>query len=344
MSAKAAYKNALRSINVVFKNDIIVKQEAKLRIKNGILEKANLTKENEISQAVDELNQVGNFLLKNVVQGQLQPNGKYLLNFHDKTELGDNESIKQEKNEIGSLSGLKSKSIRICRVVMTPGSDQASRRDILISKTLSYLLRHGALKEKLDINAQGYISIPQLLQHQRLKSFKTTREDLERVVKENNKQRFHINLEKDAICANQGHSIPQVSGELEPMNKEELSRLQIFHGTYKKKLPMIKRAGGLSKMNRNHIHLTCEKFQSLSGIRKTANCLIYINTDKCIDEKGLKFWKSANNVILCCGNKDGLIELDCIDKIVDLTSGTSGTIDTIDTINTIERSEIVERD
>lgn len=33
------------------------------------------------------------------------------------------------------------------------------KKDIEISKLLSYVLRHGALKEKLEIDAEGYIDV-----------------------------------------------------------------------------------------------------------------------------------------------------------------------------------------
>lgn len=193
-----------------------------------------------------------------------------------------------------------------------------SRRDVLISKALSYLLRHGAEKENLAIDNLGYVPIVQILQHQRLKSFKTTREDIERIVAENDKQRFSINAEEDTICANQGHSLSSVSGTLDLLTKAQLAEMAIYHGTYKKKLPLILGSGGLSRMNRNHIHFTCEQYHTISGIRNSANCLIYIDTDKCIDEYGLQFFKSANNVILCAGNEHGIIPVECFAKVVDL--------------------------
>lgn len=196
-----------------------------------------------------------------------------------------------------------------------PQPDEA-RRDILISKALSYLLRHGAIKEKLTFNDQGYIPISEILSHQRLKSYKATRQDLKRIVANNDKQRFKIDPEYDLICATQGHSIKEISGELQLMNRDELKKLHIYHGTYKKKLPLIKELG-LSRMNRNHIHFTCDEYLTISGIRKTANCLIYIDIDKCIDQ-GLQFFKSDNNVILCTGDENGIIEWELIEKVVDI--------------------------
>ncbi|KHC36382.1 2'-phosphotransferase [Candida albicans P76055] len=196
-----------------------------------------------------------------------------------------------------------------------PPPDKA-RRDVLISKALSYLLRHGAEKEKLSIDDQGYVKISDVLSHQRLKSLKTTRDDINRIVQENDKKRFTI--KDDMICANQGHSLKAVKNDnLTPMTIDELSQLRIYHGTYRTKLPLIKSSGGLSKMNRNHIHFTCEQYSTCSGIRYNANVLIYINASKCI-EHGIVFYKSLNNVILTSGDKDGKLSWEFIDRIVDL--------------------------
>ncbi|CAK9437754.1 uncharacterized protein LODBEIA_P21320 [Lodderomyces beijingensis] len=112
MSAKAAYKNALKSIHFVFKNDIPVQQAAKSQVKSEMMAKSQLSDPHEIQEAVEKLNAVSKFLVQNLVQGELQSNGRYFLNFHDQTELGDNESIKNSKSEMGSLSGARGKSIR----------------------------------------------------------------------------------------------------------------------------------------------------------------------------------------------------------------------------------------
>ena len=64
----------------------------------------------------------------------------------------------------------------------------AGKRDIQISKALSYLLRHGALKEGLPIDNNGFIPVSVLLRHNRLKSHKCTLEDIHRIVENNDKQ------------------------------------------------------------------------------------------------------------------------------------------------------------
>jgi len=104
-AALSAYRNALRATRIAFANDIPVLAGARSQIKQGFLDSKDLTDSNQIDEQITHLNDVSKFLVKNIVQGERQADGKYFLNFHEKTELGDNESIKQHK--LGSLSGKK---------------------------------------------------------------------------------------------------------------------------------------------------------------------------------------------------------------------------------------------
>lgn len=86
---------------------------------------------------------------------------------------------------------------------------QESSNDIYISKTLSWLLRHGAIEEKLNIDAEGYINIEDILNHKRLKE-KCNVKDILRIVEQNNKKRFSVRTLQNNILqirAVQGHSI-----------------------------------------------------------------------------------------------------------------------------------------
>lgn len=80
--------------------------------------------------------------------------------------------------------------------------------DIHISKTLSWLLRHGAVKERLPINPDGFINVQTILQHRSLRG-KCSVEDIKRIVENNDKQRFALRSFDNVleIRANQGHSV-----------------------------------------------------------------------------------------------------------------------------------------
>ncbi|KAI7959064.1 hypothetical protein MJO28_002855, partial [Puccinia striiformis f. sp. tritici] len=83
--------------------------------------------------------------------------------------------------------------------------------DVTLSKTLSYILRHGPIKEKLEIRADGFIRLDGLLKRPKMEN--NTINDMKRVVARNVKQQFTIIKEEEAdgttiryIWANQGHS------------------------------------------------------------------------------------------------------------------------------------------
>lgn len=81
-----------------------------------------------------------------------------------------------------------------------------------MSKDLSWLLRHNAVKEGLHISDNGFVKVADILNHKRFRN-KYTVDDILRIVETNDKQRFTIGYDKNKelqICANQGHSI-QVS-------------------------------------------------------------------------------------------------------------------------------------
>ena len=55
----------------------------------------------------------------------------------------------------------------------------------------------------------------------------------------------------------------------------------------------------------------------ISGMRKSANILIWVDVEKSIEEAGLKWWRSDNEVILTEGNDQGMVELRFVRRIVD---------------------------
>ncbi|XP_062503092.1 tRNA 2'-phosphotransferase 1-like [Corticium candelabrum] len=193
-----------------------------------------------------------------------------------------------------------------------PGRSVHSRLsglDIKLSKSLSYILRHGAEKEGIRLDEGGFAFVDDILARPHLKRFTFT--DVERVVADNDKQRFSLIIDKDTgrskIRANQGHTLEIPDLELIPLTKPKEVPIAV-HGTYLRSWEMI-RVQGLSRMKRNHIHLAPgEPGESgvISGMRSSCEVLIGIDTAKAL-EAGIKFFKSANNVILSPGNEKGLI-------------------------------------
>ncbi|XP_073410688.1 tRNA 2'-phosphotransferase 1 isoform X1 [Dendrobates tinctorius] len=180
--------------------------------------------------------------------------------------------------------------------------------DVRLSKLLSYALRHGANEMGLPMGSDGFVPISFLLHLQQFRSF--SQDDIERVVRCNDKQRFSIRTSEPEgsmeIRANQGHSIP-VEVELTPLGAELPP--QAIHGTYIRHWPLILR-GGLSRMNRTHIHLSTqlpgEGDDVISGVRRDCEVAIFIDLPKATADQIPFFW-SANRVLLTPGNADGLL-------------------------------------
>lgn len=186
----------------------------------------------------------------------------------------------------------------------TRGEQPRDKRDIQISKALSYLLRHGAAKEKLPIDGNGYVPIAALLAHNRLKTHKCTRDDLARVVANNDKKRFVVDTASDSIAATQGHSLQLKPDEsvLAPVTDVAELPQQLIHGTNVRNCTLIVQSGKLSPMNRNHVHLSAgivgQDKDVVSGMRASSNVYIYIKRDA-ETLAHLRLFKSLNNVYLC---------------------------------------------
>lgn len=154
--------------------------------------------------------------------------------------------------------------------VVDPSNQNAKRtwEDVKLSKALSWVLRHAASSLGLHLASDGYVALDDVLSldHCRFKCVhnntpKYTVEDVERVVHENDKQRFRLEYkDNDVLCirANQGHSLKDVQSNelLSLLTKQELSnpQLLIIHGTSRKAWEGYIIHEGLKRMTRNHIH------------------------------------------------------------------------------------------
>jgi putative RNA 2'-phosphotransferase len=126
-----------------------------------------------------------------------------------------------------------------------------SRTDtVRVSKFLSRHLRHAPEDIGLTLDEAGWVEVDELLAACARAGFPLTRDDLERVVATNNKQRF--SLVGNRIRANQGHSVA-VDLQLPVVEPPEL----LYHGTVAANLAAI-RAEGLRPMGRHDVHLSSD--------------------------------------------------------------------------------------
>jgi RNA:NAD 2'-phosphotransferase (TPT1/KptA family)/ADP-ribose pyrophosphatase YjhB (NUDIX family) len=165
-----------------------------------------------------------------------------------------------------------------------------------VSKSMSYLLRHGLEKENIT-HENGFVLIDNLIGW--IKSnmnVDITLEDVINIVNTDNKKRFQINENK--IRANQGHSV-QVE-----MNFEKVDSIEevypLAHATYAEHIESIL-IDGLKSMSRTHIHFATLKDNDFKMIRKDTDTFCILNkTYKDIS-------RSDNNVYL---SKDSICKGD----------------------------------
>ncbi|EGG11975.1 uncharacterized protein MELLADRAFT_101818 [Melampsora larici-populina 98AG31] len=185
--------------------------------------------------------------------------------------------------------------------------------DTQLSKTLSYLLRHGAAKEGLKMRSDGFVKINDLLARPKLKGVELG--DIERIVGKDSKQRYAMIREPPPdgssssedivyIRANQGHSIQVPELDLVPIiDPEDIPT--VVHGTYMKFWDTIL-LEGLKPMKRTHIHFASGLIDQpgvISGMRASREIDIYLDVTKCISA-GILFHRSKNGVILSQGLPD----------------------------------------
>lgn len=181
--------------------------------------------------------------------------------------------------------------------------------DVRLSKSMSYALRHGASKMGLNMSQDGFVFVDELLSHPQFRS--STLEDVERVVANNDKQRFKLRSNPDngrlQIRANQGHSVQVADLELRAVLPGAPDcPPEGIHGSYLKHWPSI-RSQGLSRMGRTHIHLAPGlpgEQGVISGMRKNCDLAIYIDVPKAISD-GIPFFWSENGVLLTPGDAEG---------------------------------------
>ncbi len=162
-----------------------------------------------------------------------------------------------------------------------------------LSKFLSLILRHKPETVGIKLDENGWANVEELLRG--IKNIGRTIDfaTLEKVVRENDKQRFSFNDDKTKIRANQGHSI-QVDVELE----KKIPPTFLYHGTIERNANSIE-INGILKGSRLYVHLSpdIETAQKVARRRK-GNPIIYKISALAMHEDGFTFYQSKNGVWL----------------------------------------------
>ena len=163
--------------------------------------------------------------------------------------------------------------------------------DTKTSKFISLILRHKPETIGISLDEHGWANIDELIDGIR-KSIPFSLEDLERIVANNNKQRFSFNEDKTKIRANQGHSI-HVDVELKEMVPPDV----LYHGTGEKSVSSINKEG-LKPMNRIYVHLSKDIETATKVGSRHGKPAIYSIDCKAMINDGHKFYLSENGVWL----------------------------------------------
>jgi len=136
--------------------------------------------------------------------------------------------------------------------------------------------------------------------------------DIARIVAQDCKARY--NIVEGQICAVNGHSMNLPLMRLPICNEKTGGQKRyIVHETYFKCLPAILKQG-LSRMGRNHIHLSMETGRAGLQRKHKPNVAVYVDVVKAAAH-GLLFYHCANDVIMCPGNRNGIISSYFFDNI-----------------------------
>ncbi|MEO8404580.1 MAG: RNA 2'-phosphotransferase [Chitinophagaceae bacterium] len=161
-----------------------------------------------------------------------------------------------------------------------------------VSKFLSLVLRHQPETIGLQLDANGWAVVAELIEKSANHDQPFSKEELDEIVTTNDKQRFIFNDDHTKIRANQGHSI-DVELNLPAVEPPEL----LYHGTVARFIGNIK-VDGLQKMQRQHVHLSKDTETAIIvGDRRGKALILSINSGH-MHADGFKFYLSANGVWL----------------------------------------------
>lgn len=163
------------------------------------------------------------------------------------------------------------------------------------SRFLSEILRHKPEKIGLQLDAQGWARIDDILSKApMLKGMALTRTLIDRAVAENDKKRFLISDDGAMIRALQGHSV-----EVDLQLARAVPPTRLFHGTVENNLPSILKQG-LVPMNRHHVHLSADldTAQRVASRRQGKKTVLLAVDCKAMLARGCQFYLSENRVWL----------------------------------------------
>ncbi len=164
-------------------------------------------------------------------------------------------------------------------------------RDRETSKFISLILRHKPGTIGITLDKHGWANVDELIAGVS-KTHPLDMAGLERIVAEDEKQRYSFNEDKTLIRANQGHSIP-VDVELEKVEPPEI----LYHGTGEKFVASIDEQGLIPK-SRLYVHLSGDEDTAHKVGQRHGKPVIYTVKTGEMYRDGIAFYRSVNGVWL----------------------------------------------
>jgi putative RNA 2'-phosphotransferase len=161
------------------------------------------------------------------------------------------------------------------------------------SKWLSRHLRHAPGDVGLELGPGGWVAVADVLEAARRHGCAMSREQLEEVVRLNDKQRFAVSADGALIRANQGHTV-EVDLQLERQQPPAV----LFHGTGRQHRESILETG-LVRGRRHHVHLSRDHETARRVGARHGQPLVFRVDAAAMSTDGFSFWVSANGVWLC---------------------------------------------
>ena len=159
------------------------------------------------------------------------------------------------------------------------------------SKYISLILRHKPEVIGITLDEHGWANVAELIEGVS-RTHPLDMETLERIVAEDEKQRYSFSEDKTLIRANQGHSVP-VDIELEEVEPPEI----LYHGTGEKFTESTDKIGLISK-SRLYVHLSGDIETARKVGTRHGKPIIYIVKSGEMHRDGFKFFRSINGVWL----------------------------------------------
>ena len=159
------------------------------------------------------------------------------------------------------------------------------------SKFISLILRHKPETIGIALDEHGWANVDDLIAGVS-RTHPLDMEILERIVAEDEKQRYSFNEDKTLIRANQGHSIP-VDVELEEVEPPEI----LYHGTGEKYTSSIDGQGLIPK-SRLYVHLSGDEDTAFKVGQRHGKPVIYRVRSGEMHRDGYVFYRSVNRVWL----------------------------------------------